>query len=727
MPRSFTALVLTLALLLLAQPVRAQQSPESRPDSQPAARAPLGQRTDSVASGSTRARELGAVKVVAPRSRRAGYLVTSSRTAMKTDTPLRDTPQSATVLTNHFIADQAMQSMADVVRFIPGVTMAQGEGHRDAPIIRGQSSTADFFVDGVRDDAQYLRDLYNVERIEALKGSNAMMFGRGGGGGVINQVRKEASMTPFGALTVEGGSFDHKRGTVDVNRPLGDRAAVRLNGVYENSEGFRDATHLERRGVSPTATIQAGVGTVVRLDYEFFRDDRVVDRGIPSFRGAPSPTSITTFFGDPDVSGARARVDAGAVVVDRQLGGGFVLRNRTRAAHYDKFYQNVYPGAVDSTGTQVSLQGYNNATTRTNLFNQTDLTRSLATGSVKHTLLAGAELSRQGTDNRRNTAYFNGSATSTSTLVPFAQPTRTTAVVFRPSATDADNHVRADVAALYAQDQVELTPKLQAVLGLRVDDFALRFHNNRTDQDLARTDRLVSPRAGLVFKPVAPASLYASYSVSHLPSSGDQFSSLTATTEALEPERFRSYEIGAKWDVHSALALTGALFQLDRSNSSAPDPSNPSRIVQTGAQRTTGYELGVSGEVLPVWQVVAGYSEQHAKIRSRTTAAAAGANVPLVPAHTLSLWNRVQLAPLVGVGVGAVHQARSFAAIDNTVTLPAFTRYDAALFVLLPWRTRAQLNVENLFDTRYYGTSQGNNNIMPGASRTIRVSLSTGL
>jgi catecholate siderophore receptor len=244
------------------------------------------------------------------------------------------------------------------------------------------------------------------------------------------------------------------------------------------------------------------------------------------------------------------------------------------------------------------------------------------------------------------------------------------------------------------------------------------------DQDLARTDRLVSPRAGLVFKPVAPASLYASYSVSHLPSSGDQFSSLTATTETLEPEQFRNYEVGAKWDVRSSLSLTGALFQLDRSNSSAPDPANASRTVQTGAQRTTGYELGIAGELFPVWQVVAGFSEQHAKIRSRTTAAAAGATVPLVPSNTLSLWNRVQIAPMVGVGAGAVHQAASFAAIDNSVTLPAFTRYDAALFVALPWNTRAQLNVENLFDTRYYGTSQGNNNIMPGASRTVRLSLS---
>ncbi|HEX7977537.1 MAG TPA: TonB-dependent receptor plug domain-containing protein, partial [Gemmatimonadaceae bacterium] len=142
------------------------------------------------------------MKVVGERTRRSAYGVTRSRTATKTDTPLRDTPQSATVLSHALIADQSMQSMADVVRYIPGVTMAQGEGHRDAPVIRGQSSTADFFVDGVRDDAQYLRDLYNVERVEALKGSNAMIFGRGGGGGIINQVRREASWAPISTLTL---------------------------------------------------------------------------------------------------------------------------------------------------------------------------------------------------------------------------------------------------------------------------------------------------------------------------------------------------------------------------------------------------------------------------------------------------------------------------------------------------------------------------------------------
>jgi catecholate siderophore receptor len=212
--------------------------------------------------------------------------------------------------------------------------------------------------------------------------------------------------------------------------------------------------------------------------------------------------------------------------------------------------------------------------------------------------------------------------------------------------------------------------------------------------------------------------------VSHLPSSGDQFSSLTATTETLEPERFRNYEIGAKWDVHESLALTGALFRLDRSNSTAPDPANPERTVQTGAQRTTGFELGAAGELTSAWQLVAGFSSQLARIRSRTSAGAEGATVPLVPRSTLSLWNRVQLAPALAIGAGAVHQARMYAAIDNTVTLPAFTRFDGALFVAMPYRTRAQLNVENLLDTRYYATSLGKNNIMPGASRTVRLSVS---
>jgi catecholate siderophore receptor len=211
-----------------------------------------------------------------------------------------------------------------------------------------------------------------------------------------------------------------------------------------------------------------------------------------------------------------------------------------------------------------------------------------------------------------------------------------------------------------------------------------------------------------------------------LPSSGDQFSSLTATTQSLEPEQFTNRELGAKWDATPALALTAAAFRLDRTNGTAHDPANPARTVQTGAQRTTGYELGVTGDVGERWQVAGGYAVQRAVLLSATTAGAAGATVPLVPHHTASLWNRVQLSSAAGAGLGVVHQARMYAAIDNSVAIPSFTRLDGALFLTIRGASRLQLNVENLLNADYYATAQGNNNILPGAPRTIRLSVTAG-
>ena len=652
---------------------------------------------------------------------RRGYAAPRTTTATRTDTPLRDAPQSVSVVTGQAIADQAMQGMADVVRYVPGVTMGQGEGHRDAPTIRGNASTADFFVDGVRDDAQYLRDLYNVERVEALKGSNAMIFGRGGGGGVINRVTKEAQWAPTRAFTASGGSYDHRRATVDVGQGLGPNVAARVNGMLESSGGFRDAYELERYGVNPTVALAHG-RTTLRAGYELFNDERTVDRGIPSFQGRPSDANIHTFFGNPDLSHSRLRAHAANAVLEHAA-GGVTLRNRARFASYDKFYQNSFPGAVNAEGTQVNLSAYNNATDRRNLFNQTDVIFALGTGPVRHTLLVGAEVGRQETENFRNTGYYNDAATSFA--VPFGEPTVTTPITFRQSATDADNRSTATVAGVYLQDQLALSRGVQAVVGVRYDRFDVRFHNHRTDESLRREDDLLSPRAGLVLKPVEAVSLYGSYGVSHLPGSGDQFSSLSATTKTLEPERFTNYEAGAKWDVRPNLGVTAAVYRLDRTNTSAPDPNDATRIVQTGSQRTTGWELGATGSVTEGWQVAAGFARQRAEITSTTSAAKEGQEVPLVPRQTLALWNRWQLFRAVGVGLGVVSQSKMFAAIDNTVALPGFTRFDGALFVRLNSAVSAQVNVENLSDERYYPTSHGNNNIMPGASRTLRLTLTT--
>jgi catecholate siderophore receptor len=434
--------------------------------------------------------------------------------------------------------------------------------------------------------------------------------------------------------------------------------------------------------------------------------------------------SVRSFFGNTAVNDAFAHVDGGRVMLEH-LAGTVTIRNQTRYTWYDKFYQNVLPGAVDASGTRVALSAYNNATQRTNAFNQTDLTWGAGTGSAWHTLLAGVEVGRQGTTNYRKTGYFPGHAATMS--APLAQPTVADPVSFEHAGSDADNEVATAVAAAYAQDQVALSPRWQAVLGARWERFALNFDNHNTHGTLRRTDAMLSPRGGLVFKPVDAMSLYASTSVSHLPSSGDQFSSLTATTETLKPERFTNYELGAKWDATADLSLSTALYRLDRTNSQAKDPNDAARTIQTGAQRTVGWELGVAGSPVARWQVAGGVASQRAWVARTTASAAAGATVPLVPARTLSLWNRVELFRGTAIGLGAVHQARSYAAIDNKVTLPAFTRLDGALFVALPARLRAQVNAENLGNVRYFPTSQGNNNILPGSPRAWRIALSTGL
>jgi catecholate siderophore receptor len=337
-------------------------------------------------------------------------------------------------------------------------------------------------------------------------------------------------------------------------------------------------------------------------------------------------------------------------------------------------------------------------------------------------VLAGAEIGRQPTDNFRNTGFFNNSTTSI--LVPLSVPTIPAAVTFRQNATDADNHLQTKVAAAYIQDQLEVSPHVQVLAGLRFDRFDLAYHNNRNGDTLSRPDNLISPRAGLIYKPMTPVSIYGSYGVSYLPSSGDQFSSLTVITDQLKPEQFQNYEVGAKWDARPNLSITTAVYRLDRTNTRSTDPNDPTRVVQTGSQRTKGYELGVNGRLTPLWTIAGGYTYQDAHVTSATAAVPLGAQVGQVPHHMLSLWNNWQIHPRVGVGLGILTRSDMFATIDDSVVLPGYTRVDAAGFLNLTQRLRVQLNVENLFDKAYFINADSNTNISPGFPRAIRIGLS---
>jgi catecholate siderophore receptor len=668
----------------------------------------------AVAGAQERSRLVDEVIVEATR-----YSTPTTATATKTESALRDVPQTVSIITRDLIRDQNMLSMADVARYVPGFTMGQGEGHRDAPTLRGNSTTADFFVDGVRDDVQYFRDLYNAERIEVLKGPNAMIFGRGGGGGVINRVTKRADGRHYGEIDLRGGSYDNKRIAADFGDAVNESLALRVNGMYEDSDSYRDFVEIERYGVNPTLGLTLSEQTRVSFSYEHFNDERTVDRGVPSSNGRPLDSDAATFFGNPAQSFAEAKVNLAAVTLDHEFAATLKLRNHTEYADYDKFYQNVYPNSAVSPAGNVTLDAYQSGTERQNLFNQTDLTWNVSTGSVRHTVLAGIELGQQDTENLRNNSTFGATPAG---VVSIANPVTFAVPVF--NVPNQNNDVQVELAAIYVQDQIALSDQLQVIAGVRFDQFDIEFDNRLNGQRFERDDDFVSPRLGLIYRPLEPLSLYASYSVSYLPSSGDQFSSLDATSAALEPEEFENLEVGAKWDVSPSLALSAAVYRLDRSNTRAPGPT-PGTIVLTGEQRSEGVELGISGAITEQWELIAGYAYQDAEITSTTSAAPRGRNVALVPRHQFSFWNTYRFTPMLRAGVGVLHQDEMFASISNAVTLPDFTRVDAAVFFTFNERFEAQVNVENLFDEDYFSTSHNDNNITPGSPAAVRVGLTT--
>ena len=650
----------------------------------------------------------------------ASYVVKSASSATKTDTLLRDTPQAITVISKELIRDQNMQSMADAIRYVPGIVSAQGEGNRDTAVFRGNSSTSDFYVDGIRDDVQYYRDFYNIESVEFLKGSNAMIFGRGGSGGVINRVTKQPSWTPVreGSLTL--GSWNNRRATLDVGQAVNDKVAVRVNALVEDSGSYRDGVDIERRGINPSMLLRAGPDTSLALSYEHFRDERTADRGIPSLGSAPFATDPSAFFGNAELSFATVRMNAFSAVLDHDFGNGFSVRNRTRIADYDKFYQNVYAaGAVDLAARQVPLSAYNDVTLRTSLLNQTDLFFTLNTGSVKHKLVAGLELGHTENDNLRNLGRVGTQTTFNGAL---SNPVAPGPVVFTNLPTP--NHTDASVASVYLQDQIEFTPQFMAVAGVRYDSFRTKHFSNGGGPALEVSDTPVSPRLGLVYKPAEAVSIYGNYSVAYVPRAGEQLSSLTVTNRALDPEEFKNIELGAKWDITPDLTASAAVYKLERSNVSVVNPLFPLQAFLADGQTTEGVELSLSGKLTGAWSVMGGYAYQDAKLaRNKDFPALNGATLAMVPEHSASLWNRYEITPQWAAALGVSYRGAIFAAVDNKVALPSYTRVDAAVYYKLNNNYQLQVNVENLLDKQYYASAHNNNNITPGSPRAVRLSV----
>ena len=443
----------------------------------------------------------------------------------------------------------------------------------------------------------------------------------------------------------------------------------------------------------------------------------------------PFQTDPSTFFGNPDLSWAEVKANIVTGSVEHIFDNGLVVKSASRYASYDKFYQNVFPdnaniGSVNPTTLQLGLMAYNNAVQRDNIFNQTDWTYKTNTGPILHTFLFGTDIGRQTSDTLRNSGKFVTSGGLVNSInVPALNPTNFTPVVFNHLATDPNGYSTLNLAAAYAQDQIEITRYLQLIAGVRFDHFDLTFTERNQNKTFNRVDDFVSPRAGVVFKPVDNVSIYSSYSVSYLPSAGDQFGSLTAGTAIADPEKFENVEVGAKWDIAPRLQFTTAIYNLDRYNQRLPDPNNAGFFLLTGKTVTKGFETAATGYVTDAWQITGGYAYTDARIASGTSGTVtAGNRVGLVPYNTFTLWNRYQFNPVWGGGVGVIHYEDFFATSDDKVRLHGFTRVDAALYFRVNQNWRGQFNVENIFDTNYFSTADGNNNISPGSPRTFRVS-----
>ena len=641
-----------------------------------------------------------------------GYGEQDGSTGTKTPTPLIDVPQTVTFLTEDQLEDQAVRQLGEALRYVPGVSLETGEGHRDEIFIRGQETTADFYIDGLRDDAQYYRSLYNISRVEVLKGANALIFGRGGGGGVVNRVSKKADFT--GTRTqIEGSvdSFGAFAGIVDANQPVSDAVALRLSATYEEFDSHRDFYEGRFIGISPTVTAALGPDTTLTAHYTYDDDRRLTDRGVPAFGGGPLRGYDDTLFGDPDFNDSEIEAHIARSRIEHRFTDQLSANASVQYANYDKVYANILPRGTD--GSSVQLGGYRDATQRENLIGQANLVWQVDTGPVGNTLLAGVEAARQDTQNQRWGVTFTGDDT-----VPLAD------VITVPSfdtslARSRDSDLTTFSA--YIQNQLDIGDYVEIVAGLRFDRFDLDTVDLLSGVDGSRVDEQVSPRVGLIFKPREDISFYASYAESFLPQAGDQFLLLSPGDAAFEPEQFRNYEIGAKWAVRPGLLATASLFRLDRENTTAPDPDNTGLTVQTGASRVEGFEANLIGEVTPFWEASLGYTYLDGEITETTDAAVAGTRLQQLPEHQISAWNRFSLNDRLGFGVGVIYQDEQFTSYTGNVVLPDYWRFDAALFYDVSDRLAVQVNVENLFDETYYPSAHGDNNIQPAKPFSARL------
>ena len=654
--------------------------------------------------------------------------------ALKIPTPILNVPQSLSIITDEDMRNQGMSEIGDIIRYTPGVNTSQGEGHRDAVVFRGVRSTADFFQDGVRDDVQYYRSLYNVDQVEILRGPNALLFGRGGTGGALNRVSKKALIgNNFKTVNAVFNSFGAMDLSADVNIDLSDTVAFRLNAHSDSLENHRDFYNGDRLGINPTFKVQLSADTILDLSYEYVDHERFIDRGIPTADGAPVEALADIVFGDADgnVNKVEASIFRAAVshVFSDTIKGNLSLTSNS----FEKMYQNTYANNYYADSNTVQMDGYHDPTERDNLIVTGNLVSETNIGETTHTFLVGFESIETDNSNLRYNTYWTTNDCSESNYdrevfnvadtINFdmnADGVATSLEYTNTCALKSSTETDITVQSFYFQDQIDLSDNLIVVLGGRYDSFDVTVDDIKNGSTASRKDSEFSPRMGMIFKPTNNTSVYYSYSESFSPRSGEQYKKLTGGSagsgETLRPDYFESTELGFKFDLSDELSFSAAYFDSE-SNRAGYDGSSSKYITERGLS-VDGIELELKGQVNEKLRVTMGYSNIDGETSS-------GGLPREIPESTFSLWATYQVSPKLGWAFGVMHQGKS-AIKDNApdLLLPSYTRIDAAVYYAISDDFKLQLNAENLADELYFPHSHSTHQVTVGEGRNVSLSLS---
>ena len=651
--------------------------------------------------------------------------------SMKPPVPIINVPQAVSIVTDEDILDQGFRALGDIVRYVPGIHTTQGEGHRDAVVIRGVRTTADFYQNGLRDDVQYYRSLYNVEQVEVLKGPNALLFGRGGTGGLINRVSKKALIgETFTNMNVGFDSFGAGDFAVDGNIEVNDSAAFRLMVHSDSLANHRDQYDGDRFGINPTMTFAVNSETEIGLSFEYLDHERYIDRGIPTSIIGGASTSASrpvdalnhiTYGTDGNVHTTEASILTGTLVHNYSDSGKINLT--VSSNDFNKMYQNLYVNSYD--GTNVQLKGYNDVTLR----ETTTIAFSNVNAFDRGTLTVGLDIIDTDNENTRFNSWFDNENAAERNIDNHFLATATDFQIDKDGnrtaldyTSDLKTHSTTDleVTSLYLNGNIDLSDQWVMVLGARYEqvDTTIAYSEGASGRSAirvlkntaSRDDSNVSPRLGLIYKPQENMSLYLSYSESFIPKSGEQYKKWSAAT--FDPDVYENTEIGFKYDMDDRISMSFAYFDQETVKGQE-DGVGGSEVI---GMAIDGFEIGIAGEVNDQNSINFGLSSVDA------TKSAGSGEQKEIPELTWSLWYTHRASDLFSLSFGALYQDDQLINKENQARLDDFTRIDMAMTITPSDSDTVRINIENLSDETYYPHSHSTHQASVGEPLNVRLS-----